>query len=341
MKIWVDIVNSPHVLFFQPIIKALERDGHGISITARAYAQTIGMLDELGMDYVEIGAHAGARITDKAIDLFSRTVRLLSYARAGNFDLALTFNSASLVLAARILRIPSMVFMDYEYQPLNHFTFRLCDRVITPLIFPRRMLQKYGAIQKTRTFSGLKEQLYISKTRYQTDLLKKLSIDQRRIIVTVRPPATMALYHHFENEFFYSVITHILKNKNVVVIGLPRDDTQKNLLLSLGEENIHVPDDAVDGRQLLQCTDIMISAGGTMNREAAVLGIPAYSVFRGEVGAVDQYLISLGRMIPLRHRGDLAKMRIRKTRKRTPLFNKKVLDEIISLITHFAAERRR
>ena len=338
MKIWVDIVNSPHVLFFQPIIKALEKGGHGVSITARAYAQTIGMLDELGIDYTQIGAHAGARITDKAIDLFSRSVRLLSYADTRNFNLALTFNSASLVLAARILRIPSVVFMDYEYQPLNHFTFRLCDRVITPAIFPRKMLQKYGAMHKTRTFSGFKEQLYLSKSRYQTSLLKKLSIDQRRILITVRPPATMALYHHFENDLFYTVVSHVLRNKNVVLIGLPRDDTQKNMLLSLGAENMYVPDDAIDGRQLLDCTDIMISAGGTMNREAAVLGIPTYSVFRGEVGAVDQYLISLGRMISLRHLDDLAKIHIRKTRKRVPLFNKLILDEILSLITQFAAE---
>ncbi|UCC13001.1 MAG: DUF354 domain-containing protein, partial [candidate division WOR-3 bacterium] len=221
----------------------------------------------------------------------------------------------------------------------NHFTFRLCDRVITPEIFPRSMLKKYGAVRKFRTFNGLKEQLYLSKSQYHTDLLKELSIDPRRIIVTVRPPATMALYHHFENEFFYTVITHILKNKNVAVIGLPRDNKQKNLLLSLGAENMHVPDDAVDGRQLLQCTDIMISAGGTMNREAAVLGIPVYSVFRGEVGAVDQYLISLGRMIPLRHQDDLAKIHIRKTRTRKPLFNKGVLDEILVLVMELGTGR--
>jgi predicted glycosyltransferase len=335
MKVWIDIVNSPHVLFFQPIINALDRNSNIVSITTRAYAQTIGMLDELGMDYVEIGAHAGARLTDKISNLFSRTIRLHSYARTRNFDLALTFNSASLVLAARILRIPSVVIMDYEYQPLNHFTFRICDRVITPEIFPRRMLQKYGAIHKTRTFSGFKEQLYLSKSLHQTGLLKELSINPRRIVVTVRPPATMALYHHFENEFFYTVIAHILKNRNVAVIGLPRDNTQKNLLLSLGAENMHIPDDAVDGRQLLQCTDIMISAGGTMNREAAILGIPTYSVFKGKIGAVDRHLIERGRIIPVLNHDDIQKIELKKGNKQKTLHNETIQNQIVEIIERF------
>lgn len=337
MNVWIDIVNSPHVLFFGPLIKALEKNGHRVCITAREYAQTIGMLDELGMGYVKIGAHAGAVLTKKIADLFLRSIRLISYARTRHFDIALTFNSASLVLAARILRVRSVVFMDYEYQPLNHLTFRLCDRVITPACFPDAMLKKFGALHKTWKFDGLKEQVYLSNTACSTDMLKRLSIDPRKIIVTVRPPATMAMYHQFENEFFYMVIAHVLKNNDVHMIGLPRNDTQKNLLQSLGAENLHVLDAAVDGRQLLQYTDIMISAGGTMNREAAVLGIPAYSVFRGEVGAADRYLIQQGRIIPVHRQEDIKKIRIVRVKKRKVLRNEKVQEQLVEMIERFGA----
>jgi predicted glycosyltransferase len=339
MKIWIDIVNSPHVLFFGPLIQALEGDGHTVCVTARDYAQTVGMLDELKMEYMKIGTHAGARFSKKITDLLYRTAKLLSYARTRKFDIALTFNSASLVLAARMLYIRSMVFMDYEYQPLNHFTFRLCDRVITPACFPRSMLKRYGALDKTWTFDGLKEQLYLSEKHHIEDMLKKFSIDPRKIVVTVRPPATMAMYHHFENEFFYFVVMHMLKHDNVFVIGLPRDSIQKNLLQSLGAENMLVLDDAVDGRQLLQYTDIMISAGGTMNREAAILGIPAYSLFRGEAGAVDHYLIKHGRMIPIMNHQDITKILVEKTKKRKPLFNPDLRKKILALIMKFAADK--
>jgi len=337
MRVWVDIVNSPHVLFFGPLIQALRQDGHTVWITAREYAQTIGMLDELGMEYVKIGSHAGAFLTKKITGLFSRTMRLISHARTRHFDIALTFNSASLVLAARILRVRSIVFMDYEHQPLNYLTFRLCDRVITPECFPDAMLKKYRALHKTWKFKGLKEQVYLSDIPCSAEMLERLSIDPRKIIVTVRPPATMAMYHLFENEFFYTVIAHVLKNDDVHMIGLPRNETQKNLLQSLGAENLHVLDAAVDGRQLLPCTDIMISAGGTMNREAAVLGIPAYSVFRGEVGAADLCLIQQGRIISVHRQEDIKKIKLEKAKKREILRDETVQKQLVEMIERFGA----
>ncbi len=332
MKFWMDIVNSPHVLFFKPLIEELNSRGHSVSITAREYAQTTGLLDKFQLPYTLIGAHAGTKITRKVIDVYKRGTKLRAYAKDKDFAMALTFNSPSLALAAKILRIPSMVFMDYEHQPLNHLTFRLCDKVVTPACFPDEFLIKYGAIHKTFKFDGLKEQLYLSDFQPDQDFLNSLNIDKNKIIVVARPPATMALYHRFENDLFYDVIKYILKNKEVIMIVMPRSENQRFSLMSINESNLIIPEEVLDGRDLMCCSDIVISAGGTMNREAAILGIPAYTVFKGNMGAVDKYLIDLGRIVPIENLNDVKKIYIQKNLKKDTLINTNLTTNLVDLI---------
>ncbi len=332
MKIWIDIVNSPHVLFFRPIIEELNSRGNLVSITAREYAQTTGLLDEFSMPYTLIGAHAGAKITKKIIDVFKRGTQLKTYAKNREFDLALTFNSPSLALAAKILRIPSMVFMDYEYQPLNHLTFRLCDKVVTPAVFPDDALSKYGASHKVIKYDGLKEQVYLSDFEPQHNVLDHLDIDSEKIIVIARPPATMALYHQFENAFFYEIVKYLIKKKDVVVIALPRSGAQRETLKSLESSRLVIPEKAVDGRSLVYYSDIVLSAGGTMNREAAVLGVPAYTAFIGKIGAVDKYLINLGRIKLIKNFEDIEKIPLRKKEKKNVLKDHSITQQILKYI---------
>jgi predicted glycosyltransferase len=332
MKIWIDIVNSPHVLFFKPIIEELKQKGHSIDVTAREYAQTTGLLHEFQLPYTLIGAHAGAQLSKKIFDVFKRGVKLCTYARNKKFDLALTFNSPSMALAAKILRIPSMVFMDYEHQPLNHLTFRLCDKVVTPEIFPNESLKKLGAIKKTLKYDGLKEQVYLSDFNPSPDFLDGIGLDKNKIIITARPPATMALYHRFENDLFYEVIKHLLNNKDVLIIAIPRSEEQRTTLTALSKSNLIVLDKPVDGRNLLYYSDMVVSAGGTMNREAAVLGTPAYTVFKGKIGAVDKYLMDLGRIISIETFDDLKKIKTGKINQKNLLINAKLKSELMNLI---------
>ena len=303
-----------------------------MSITAREYAQTTGLLDEFNIHYTLIGAHAGAKITRKIIDVFKRGDKLKIYAKDRKFDLAITFNSPSLALAAKILRIPSIVFMDYEYQPLNHLTFRLCDKVVTPTFFPDEALSRFGALNKTIKYDGLKEQVYLSDFKPERGFLRSLNIDEKKIIVTTRPPATMALYHRFEHDFFYEVVKHLLRNEDVIVIAVPRSEEQREALKSLELPNLIIPEKALDGRNLLYYSDIVVSAGGTMNREAAVLGTPAYTLFKGRIGAVDQYLIDQGRITPIHSYDGVAKVRIEKKGKQSVLAHKSLTAHITDLI---------
>lgn len=332
MKIWIDIVNSPHAHFFRPIIGELRKRGHSIRITARRYAQTTGLLKEFQIPFTLIGAHAGPRISSKVADIFMRSAKLYTYAKSKKIDLALAFNSPSLALAAKVLRIPSIGFMDYEYQPLNHFTFRLYEKIITPTIFPDDCLKRYGALHKVIKISGLKEQVYLSDFRPTPIFLDLLGVNKNKIIVTARPPATMALYHRFENHFFYEIISYLLKNKDVVVVVIPRSLKQKEFLLDFKRSNLIILERTVDGRNLLYYSDLVIGAGGTMNREAAVLGTPAYTIFKGKMGAVDKYLIKLGRIVDLTKNFDLRLIKLEKKKKVKPLVNKRLLPEIVNKI---------
>ncbi|MGB3477685.1 MAG: DUF354 domain-containing protein, partial [bacterium] len=313
-------------------IEELEKRGHSISITAREYAQTTGMLDELGMEYTLIGAHAGAKLSKKLFEVIKRSAKLVTYAKNRKFDLALTFNSASLAIAAKMLRIRSIVFMDYEFQPLNHLTFRLCNRVVTPVCFPDAALLRFNALGKTVKYEGLKEEVYLVEHRSCNNPLEQLNISKDKVIVIVRPPATMALYHRFKNDLFYETVHHILQNRDVAMIAFPRSVEQRKIFESFGDPKLTIPQKAVDGRDMLHYADMVLSAGGTMNREAGVLGVPAYTVFKGKIGAADKSLIALGRIVPIRSKDDFKKIVIQKAKQKISLVNPNVRKALINII---------
>ena len=306
--------------------------GHDVQVTAREFAQTTNLLEKYEIPFTLIGAHAGPRLARKIADVAARATQLHTFAKKYHFDKALTFNSPSMAVASRLLNIPTMVFMDYEFQPLNHLTFRFANTVVTPIHFPEESLARFGALKKTVTYDGLKEQVYLSSYQPDRDFRKCLDLDAQRIIVTVRPPATMALYHRFENTFFYDVVKSLTKHRDVTVIAIPRVLEQRGIFESFGSDRLIIPDSALDGRDLVYHSDLVISAGGTMTREAAVMGTPAYTLFRGRIGAVDKYLIKLGRIVPILCKEDTDKIKITKIDKKKVLSNPSVTTTILHYI---------
>ncbi|MEO0106761.1 MAG: DUF354 domain-containing protein [candidate division WOR-3 bacterium] len=333
MKFWIDIVNSPHVLFFTPIIERLRKQGHSVLITAREYAQTVPLLNNFNMSHTLIGAHAGANIGRKFLDVLVRSQSLYEYIKDKKIDRALTFNSPSLVLAARFMGLPSFVFMDYEYQPLNHLTFRFASKVIVPTYFPVASLSRFGAINKAVKYPGLKEQVYLSDFKPDPNFLNSMGIDKNKVIITARPPATMALYHQFENDLFYEALKYLVEHNNVIVLVIPRSLAQRRILMEMKYSNLIVIDNAVDGRNLIYYSDLVLSAGGTMNREAAILGTPAYTVFKGKPGAVDRYLMEQNRIVAISSQGEFGNIKIEKKTFINPFVNSELINFIINVIT--------
>jgi predicted glycosyltransferase len=317
LRIWIDLANSPHVLFFAPLIEEFRERGHEVVLTARDFAQTIGLLRLYRLAFDAVGSHGGRGTGRKLGNLIGRARALSRWAReSGPFDKAISHNSYAQIVAARLRRIPAVTLMDYEHQPANHIAFRLARRVIVPAAFEQRALRHYGAKPgKVRRYDGLKEEVYLSgfspdpafPAKVQGLFERAAGYDpQRHLLFLVRPAATMSAYHNFENPLVHSLIRRLQDRSDVRTILLPRTQEQLNEFEGLAGGATVIPGEPLDGRNAVWHADAVISAGGTMCREAAVLGTPAFTVFRGEMGGVDRKLISEGRLINLRDENDFA-----------------------------------
>jgi predicted glycosyltransferase len=300
MRVWIDITNSPHVPFFRPLIALLQEDGHEVTVTAREYAQTLELLELHGIAHHVVGPrHGGAGVLGKARALAGRLPALRRFARPRGFDLALAHGSHELTLAARSLGIPSATAHDYEYATLQHqLGLRAATRVVFPDAIPPERLARLGARPpKLLRYPGLKEEYYLAD--FEPDPAAFQGIDPALVLVVVRTPPEVSLYHRHGNPLFAQVLERLGRDESVHAIVLPRTAEQRETIRSLDLPSLHVPEHAIDAQSLVAQADLVVSAGGTMNREAVALGVPVYTTFAGRLGAVDESLIRDGRLRPL------------------------------------------
>ncbi len=297
MRIWVDFTNSPHVLVLRPIVEILREQGHEVELTARDFAQTIELLDSFGLEHTEVGKHRGARRFDKALGLANRSLSLTRWARTRKFDLAVGHGSNDVTVAAALLRIPSVTMFDYEFAKAQHnVNCRLARRVIVPDAIPPERLAPYGAKRKIYAYPGLKEEYYLSDFEPDSAVLTELGLDAEKVIVVLRTPPELALYHRVENDLFASLVDKLKSDDAAQVVALPRTSEQRAELRALDATNFVIPEHAIDAPSLIALADVVIGAGGTMNREAVALGTPVYTTFAGRIGAVDERLLAEGRL---------------------------------------------
>jgi predicted glycosyltransferase len=304
MRIWIDLANSPHVHVMKPIADALEARGEQVVLTARDHAQTIALASAVfGDRFAPIGGESPTGLVGKAKGIGDRTRLLREWCKRRRVSVALSHGSYAQLLAARSLRIPTVTMMDYEFQPANHLSFRIANRVIVPAVFPAADLRRCGAnASKVVRYDGFKEDLYLSAPSHRDDqrVAQVLSLDTERVIGVFRPAPEGALYHRGGNVSFDSILERAISH-GVQAVVLPRLKAQETRLRNLS--GVIVPDAPVDGISLLREADLFIGAGGTMSREAAILGTRAYTVFAGKLAAVDRELIRLGWLFDLRQGG--------------------------------------
>ena len=307
MRVWIDLTNSPHVLFFRPLIRLLRERGAEVEVTAREYAQTLQLLDLHGLDATPIGRHGGRSALGKAAGELGRLPALRRWARGRRFDLALAHGSHDLTLTARSLGIPSATSFDYEFAWLQHqLGCRAATRVVVPEAIPAERLRPYGVRPpKLRRYAGLKEEYYLGDFEPDPGVLERLGVDRSRRVVVVRTPPEVSLYHRHGSPIFAAVLERVGRDPQVRAAVLPRTERQRADVEALGLPSLLVPDRAVDAQSLIAAADAVISAGGTMNREAVALGTPVYTTFSARLGAVDEQLIRDGRLLPLRDAGRL------------------------------------
>jgi uncharacterized protein len=296
MRIWVDLTNSPHVLVMRPVIEKLSERGHDVEVTARDFAQTLDLCRRFQIPHTAIGRHRGGRIGAKARGLAERSYALAKWARGRRFDRALGHGSNDITIAAALLRIPSATTFDYEWATVQHnVNCRLAATVVVPDAIPAERLKRLGARGKVHAYPGLKEEYYLADFEPDGAILAELGLDAAEPVAVVRTPPAVSLYHRFENDLFAGVLERL---GGVQTVVLPRTPEQRAELQAAGR--FIVPDGAIDAQSLVAYADVVVSAGGTMNREAVALGTPVFTLFEGRLGAVDERLIAEGRLRQLR-----------------------------------------
>jgi len=297
-RIWIDIDNSPHVLFFLPIIDELKKRGFEIDLTARDIYQVCELLEFFNLPCKVIGGHYGKNKVLKVLGNCLRASQLVPTAAKFHASLALSHGSRAQVLVCKALRIPTIMMHDYEHSVKTGFIE--ADWIFMPNVIPDNAMSSRP--EQVFKYPGLKEDVYVPRFVPNLSTLSHLGISQDEIVVTLRPPATEAHYHNPESEqLFAEAIRFLSENRTVRAVVLPRNMKQGAQLRRdwadlIASGSMIIPTGPVDGLNLIWFSDLMISGGGTMNREAAALGVPVYSVFRGKIGAVDKYLATSGRL---------------------------------------------
>ena len=308
MRVWVDFTNTAHVLVLRPLVELLERNGHEVALTARPLSHTLELLDDWGHPYAALGRYGGARRLGKARAAAGRVAAMARFGARERFDCALAHGSTDLPAACRLLRVPNTTMIDYEWATLqHHVNCRLASRVLVPDAIPAERLARYGARPpKLVRFPGLKEEYYLADWEPDAEVLQELRLDPDAILCVVRTAPSYALYlGGAENELLPRLLRRLASQPGVETVVLARTDEQRRAISALGLERVIVPARTVDGRSLVAFADALVSAGGTMNREAAVLGTPVWSIFEGRLGAVDERLAQQGRLRFLRAPEDL------------------------------------
>jgi predicted glycosyltransferase len=343
-KIWIDLDNSPHVPFFLPIIDELRARGLEVILTARDSYQVCELLEFHKLSCDVVGRHWGKHRTLKMLGTCLRAMQLVPMMMKKKPDLAVSHGSRSQFLSSVALGIPNLTILDYEFTA--KMGFLRPDWVFLPNYIPDSPgLQANKAVMK---YPGLKEDVYVPRLRPDTGIKEELGIGPNDLVVTVRPPATEAHYHNPEAEVLLTAALKLLVERpEVRVILLPRNDRQAKALRKswgdwIAKRKIVIPERVVDGLNLIWFSDFVISGGGTMNREAAALGIPVYSIFRGRIGAVDQDLASSGRLVLIETVDDVQnKVLIQRREQRPENFvgHRDALDTIVNGIVSIAEQQ--
>jgi predicted glycosyltransferase len=297
MLIWVDCTAAAHPLVLRPVIERLEARGHEVMVTAREYGQTLGILDRLGIPYTAVGGHGGASRLGKVVALSRRSSRLARVVWRRRPQLALAHGSVDLALVCAAFRIPSAQMQDYEFAGVQRqIAFRLARRVLMPDSIPVERLEKIGAKErKLFRYPGLKEEYYLADFEPDPAVLGELGLDREKVLVVVRPPPETSEYHA-RNDLYGETIRRLADRAEVQAVVIPRTERQGEEVRAIGASNLIVPARAIDAQSLIALADVVVSAGGTMNREAVALGTPVFTTFAGRMGGVDEALIAAGRL---------------------------------------------
>jgi hypothetical protein len=334
LRVWIDIETPPQVRYLLPFKTWFEGAGAHVLVTARDDGATYRLLENEQAEFRPIGRQPGRSRAHKVAGLMRRARALASLARKQRVDLLLSASRPA-TLAARYLRLPSFFIGDYEF---SDYTVQRMTR--TWVLFPDLIDPQVWRIRPDRQipFRGIKEDLSFGAIALDDYPPHRFSgIPDGVPVLLFRPPGERVHYHREESTSFAAELLDYLAGQgSVQVVYAPRYDFQKQALEGrLWKRPPLVLHEPVHFVSLLKGVDLVVSSGGTMVREAAYLGVPAYSIIQGRVGAVDRYLESLGRLHFVASSADFGSIELETARRQSvldsnPHLGEEILAEVIS-----------
>ena len=292
MKIWIDFINTPQVSFFIPFIKEFKRKNHEVHLTCRDSGNTVALLEKNQLEFEVIGNRVGKGISEKLVLFPQRTLSLLRWAAKVEPDIAIGQSSFYMPIVARILGIPSLYTNDNEYAKGNVFGFLLASKVLLPKALKNKnFVDTWPLKGKVEFYDGIKEGVYLSQEPQHND---SFLIPNQKVIY-FRPEPNSAQYYHGPKYIFDDTLKSLSIEYPVVV--LPRDLEQARHFQQLGVDRIQILSKPIELQQIMANCLLFIGAGGSMNREMAILGAKVLSIYQSDLLAVDKYLIASGRII--------------------------------------------
>lgn len=344
LRVWVDVENPPQVQYLVPLVKAFTQRGADVYVTARDYGITFDLLRDQGVPFSPVGRHFGSSKKAKIAGTLRRVRelrRLLSANQRPHFVISA---SRSASLAGRSFRIPSFALCDYEY--VNLFAFRFAGTyVVHPDVISADTFRARGiSLDRLISYRGIKED--ITFAHMDIDAIPPHVFPELRrsnkLRVLVRPPAEESHYHRAESSALGRLaLERFAENEDLAVIFSPRYEWQVGIVHSLEWKYPPIVlTKPVSFVSLLKAVDVVVSGGGTMTREAAYLGTPAVSMFRGEAGEVDRYLERAGRLTIVRSEGDLLRLDLQQLVRLEPLYtNRDAANDVVDAVSRAVGRR--
>jgi len=297
--IWIDIDNPPQVQYLVPVAEELEHRGFPVVITARDNSITHQLLRDRGTSFIPVGKAFGKQKWRKITGVLGRAIRLMATVRGQKPHLLLCA-SRSGALAARLMGIPGFVIVDYEFAELNSYT-KLGTYVAFPdAISPETFQARGFAADRLLPFPGLKEHLTFHRRNISDeDTFRPPGFEPDHPVVSFRPPAVETHYYSPKSKVVYEALMEKLASRDDIhLVFLPRYTWQAEQLDQWDWKcPVYVPERPIPPIPLLKGSDLVISSGGTMLREAAFLGVPSYGIFQSQIGEVDKDLDAKGQLI--------------------------------------------
>jgi len=292
MKIWIDISNTPQVHFFKNVIRRLIDDGHEVIVSSRHFGQMETLLMENHIEYTIVGEHGGASKELKLINSSKRILGLTELVAGERPDVALYKHSVEAPRVAYGMGIPSLCVLDNENAiHQNRLMLPLSSRIIAPRAIGKDLITRFGVNEsQIRHFEGFCELAHINEFVPSDSVLEELSLSEDAPIAVLRPEPVMANYYNGNGRD--SIVTGILDSfEGFQCVVFPRTDLQRELF---SRQGAIMPSHSVDSLSLMHHASIVMSAGGSMNREAIALCRPAISTYPEKLLAVTEYMVKEG-----------------------------------------------